>query len=256
MLLVLSACGGAGRIVHTSPEDAYERGKEYFDRERYDRAIEYFQAVFTYGRQNPAAADAQYYLAWSHMNSREYILAASEFNRFAQIYRTDPRVPEAEFQRARSYYEQSPGFQLDQSSTVRAVDELQLFINRYPQDERVEEAEAMIAELHEKLARKDFETARLYERRQMFEAAAIMFERVFDKYPSSSPWAERALIGAMENFISFADQSVVARQDERLDLALVNYERLVQLFPESEYRSEAERLYREVMSRKEALANN
>ncbi len=190
------------------------------------------------------------------MHNREYILAASEFNRFAQIYRADPRAAEAEFQRARAYYEQSPGYQLDQSSTARAVDELQLFINRYPQHERVAEAEAMISELRDKMARKDFETAKLYERREMFEAAAIMFERVFDKYPDSTPWAERALIGAMQNYIDYADQSVVARQDERLDLAVRNYERLVQLFPESEYRDEAERLYREVMSRKEALANN
>lgn len=256
VVLFLSACGGAGRLVHTSPQEAYQRGQEFYERGRYDRAIEYFQAVFTYGRQSEAAADAQYYLAWAHLNNREYILAASEFNRFAQIYRADPRVAEAEFQRARSYYLQSPGYQLDQSSTVRAVDELQLFINRYPQSERVAEAEGMIAELREKMARKDYETAGLYERRELHEAAAIMYERVFDKYPDSSPWAERALIGAMENYIAYADQSILDRQDERLDLAIRNYERLTQLFPGSEYLDEGNRLYREAMSRKEALANN
>lgn len=256
VMLFLSACGSAGRLSHNSPEDAYRQGKELYDRGRYQRATEYFQAVFTYGRQNEYAADAQYYLAWSHMHNREYILAASEFNRFAQIHRTDPRVPEAEFQRARAYYEQSPGYQLDQSNTRRAVDELQLFINRFPEHELVPEAEEMIAELQEKLARKDFETGKLYERRELYEAAAIMFERVFDKYPASTPWAERALVSAMENYIQFAEQSVRARQEERLDLAVRNYERLVQLFPESEYREDAERLYREAMARKEALANN
>ncbi len=255
-VLFLSACGSSGRLIHSTPQEAFQRGMELYERQRYDRAVEYFQAVFTYGRQNESAADAQYYLAWSHMHNREYILAASEFNRFAQIYRADPRVAEAEFQRARAYYEQSPGYQLDQSSTMRAVDELQLFINRYPQHERVGEAEEMISELRHKMARKDFETARLYERRELFEAAAIMFERVFDKYPDSTPWAERALIGAMENYIAFADQSIVQRQDERLDLAIRNYERLTQLFPESEYLDEGNRLYREAMARKEALANN
>lgn len=256
MLLFLSACGNTSSIRHSSPEEAFRIGMEQYERGRYDRASEAFQAVFVYGRQNEYAADAQYYLAWSHMHNREYILAASEFNRFAQFYRTDPRVPEAEFQRARSYYLQSPAYQLDQSSTARAIDELQLFINRFPNSEHVPEAEQMIAELQDKMARKDFETARLYERRELYEAAAIMFERVFDKYPGSSPWAERALIGAMQNYIQFADQSVTARQEERLDLAIRNYDRLVQLFPDSEYREEAERLHREAVSRKQALANN
>ncbi|MFW5972464.1 MAG: outer membrane protein assembly factor BamD [Bacteroidota bacterium] len=256
VLLFLTACGGSGRLRHTSPQEAYEQGKELFDRGRYERASEYFQAVFTYGRQNEYAADAQYYLAWSHYNDRQYIVAASEFNRFAQMYRLDPRVPEAEYQRAVSYYQQSPGYQLDQTSTHRALDELYLFINRFPEHPLVEDAEEKITELRDKLARKDYETAGLYERRRIYDAAAYYFERVFDKYPESSPWAERALIGAIENYILYADESVRARQAERLEMAMRNYERLVQLFPESELRDEAERLRREISSRMETLASN
>ena len=254
--LFLSACGGSGNLRHESPEDAFVRGMEFYERERYDRAADYFRAVFTYGRQNEFAPDAQYYLGWAHYHNREYILAASEFNRFAQMYRADMRAPEAEFYRAFSYYHQSPGYQLDQTNTFRAIEELQLYINRFPNDENVPEAERMLAELREKLAHKDYETARLYERRGMYEAAAIMYERVFDKYPDSTPWAERALLGAIENYVLYAENSVIERQPERYELAIRNYERLRQLFPDSSYLPEAEPLYRQALSQQTALANN
>lgn len=256
VLLFLTACGGSGRLRYESAEQAFNLGMQEYERGRYERAAEFFRGALGYGRATQQAADAQYYLAWSHFNNRQYVLAASEFNRFAQMYRSDERAAEAEFHRSLSYYRQSPGFQLDQTESQRALADFQLFVTRYPDHEYVPRAEEKMVELRDKLAQKLYETAKLYERRRMNEAAALTFERVFDRYPDSSPWAERALIGAMENFISFADQSIEARQPERYELAIRNYERLVQLFPGSEYIPQAEQLRRQIVSRMPSLANN
>jgi outer membrane protein assembly factor BamD len=256
LLLFLTACGGSGRLRYEDAEQAYTRGMENYERGRWDRAAEFFRGALGFGRATAQAADAQYYLAWSHYNNREYVLAASEFNRFSVMYRTDERAPEAEFYRAMSYYQQAPGYQLDQTDSQRALQDFQLYVTRYPNHEFVPQAEENMAELRDKLARKQFETAKLYERRRMHEAAALMFERVFDRYPDSSPWAERALVAAMENFIRFAEESVQARQAERYEMAVRNYERLIQLFPGSEYIPQAEQLYRTAVSRAPTIANN
>ena len=152
-----------------------------------------------------------------------------------------------------TYYERAPGYQLDQTDTQRAVDYFLLFLNRHPNSEYRQEAEAKIAELREKMARKQYETAGLYERREIFEAAALSYESVFDQYPETA-WADDALLGAIRMYIAFAEQSIEERQEERLQRAVQNYERLVQIFPDSPHLAEAESLYEEATAQLEALA--
>lgn len=238
----LAGCTGSGRLRYNGPEDAFRRGMELYEQQKYDRAQEYFQAVFDFGRAHEWAADAQYYLALAHYHGRDYILAASEFTRFGEMYRSDVRVPEAEYWRAMSYYQLSPKYQLDQTDTVRAIDQFLSFLERFPDHERTDNAVERIQELREKLARKQLEAARLYERRELHEAAALEFERLFDEY-STTRWADDALLGAVRAWLAFAERSVAARQPERLQRAMDNYQRLIQLFPESPLVREAEPLY-------------
>lgn len=237
-----AGCTGSGRLRYDSPQEAFDKGKAYFDRGKYDRAVDYFQAVFDYGRTTETAPDAQLYLARSYFENREYILAANEYTRFLSVYRNDPRAEEAEYERAMSFYRQSPGFELDQTPTAQAVTYFQLFLDRFPQSELKDDAEERIRELREKLARKEYAGAELYERRELYEAAALSYVRVFDKYPDTR-LADDALLGAIRTYILYSEQSIRGRQQERLQAAVDNYERLVQLFPDSPLLKEAEQQY-------------
>ena len=250
----LAGCSGTGRITYDSPEEAYQSGVERLEAGDYERAIEYFQAVFNYGRGNEWADDAQLKLAEAYYQSEQYILAASEYTNFLQIYRTDERAPRAMYQRAMSYYQLSPNYKLDPTQTQRAIDYFQLFISRYPDDDRVTDAEERIAELRNKLAHKKFAAGEGYARRDQFEAAAVTFESVFDQYPETD-WADNALFEAMRSYAEFAEISVPSRQAERYGLAVDQYERLVQIFPESPVLKEAEALYTEIQSRLEQIAS-
>lgn len=247
-----AGCSGSGRLRYDSPQEAFEKGKTLYDAGRYDRAIDYFRGVFDYGRTTEHAADAQLYLARSYYETGQNILAANEFTRFVDIYRTDARVEEAEFERAMAYYRQSPKYELDQTPTEQAITYFQLFLDRYPNSERKDEAEARIRELREKLAHKEFAAAELYERREIYEAAALSYERVFDLYPDTR-WADDALVGAIRTYILFADQSVASRQEERLQAAVDHYVRLTQLFQDSPLIATAEQLHDRALARLEDL---
>lgn len=239
--MVLAGCAGSGRARYETPEEAYTKGKAYFDEGRYDRAIEYLQGAFDFGRAHEYAADSQLMLARAYRENGDLLLAGNEYQRFIQIYRSDERVPQATFEYAMTFIERSPGYELDQTDTRRAVDELQLYIDRYPDSENAAIADAEIKKLREKLAHKDFASAELYERRGLYEAAAITFESVFDEYPDTD-WADDALLGAIRNYIEFSRASVVGRQAERYQLAVDIYSRMTQIFPDSPLLDEAERL--------------
>ena len=252
LLVFMVGCSGSGRVRYDTPQEAYDKGMEFFEKGRYARAAEYLQGVFDFGRTHALAADAQLYLARSYRGNKEFLLAANEYSRFIQIYRSDPRVPDAEYEYAMTFYARSPEYQLDQTDTERAITQFQLFINRYPTSPLVMDAEQKIIELREKLARKQYESARLYERREIYSAAAQSFETVFDKFPDTQ-WADDALVGAMRAYIAYSKQSVLIRQIERLDEAVANYERLIQIFPDSPLLKEAELLYEQIEEEKAKL---
>jgi outer membrane protein assembly factor BamD len=78
----------------------------------------------------------------------------------------------------------------------------------------------------------------------MWEAASTVYEAAFDQYPDTD-WADDALLGAVRTYIQYADRSVQKKQAERYQKAIENYNRLIQLFPESTLLDEAEPLYSE-----------
>lgn len=246
----LGACSGSGRVRYDTPREAYERGLAAYESGKHLRAIEFFQGVFNYGRTHEWADDAQLYLARAYSASNQHILAASEYQRFVQIYRTDPRVVDAEYERAMEFYTLSPRFALDQTDTEAAIQEFQRFVNKYPSDERTSDANKRITELRGKLARKQVVAAETYERRGIFSAAAITFASAFDNYPDTE-WADDALLGAVRTYASYAANSVASKQAERYEKSIAYYNRLIQLFPESALVREAEPLF--VQSR-DALA--
>ncbi len=250
--IVLAGCAGSGRARYDTPQEAYERGKALFDQGKYDRATEYLQGTFDFGRTHQWAADAQLYLARAYRQNAEYILAANEYTRFIEIYRTDERVPEAEYERALTYYERSPRFELDQTPTEQAIQYFQLFMNRHPNSEQSADAVTRINELRDKMARKQFHTAQLYERRELYEAAGLEYQRTFDKFPDTG-YADDALVGIMRSFSAFAAQSIPERQPERFERVIDNYERLIQIFPDSPLLKEAEDVYEQARGQLEAV---
>jgi outer membrane protein assembly factor BamD len=251
-LLVLSACSGNNRLRYSSAQEAYEKGMTEFEDEDYDTAVRFFRAVFQYGRGNEYAEDAQFRLAEARERQGRYLLAASEYERFAQLYRSSQRVPVAQFRQANMYFKSSPQYQLDQSDSRRAISLYQLFIERHPQHELVAQAREDIGILRDKLAHKKYDAAKLYERRNMYEAAAQTYVSLFDTYPETN-WADEALHGAVRAYVDFADNSVRLKQEERYQKAVDNYQRLAQLFPDSPRTRQAQSLYSRAQSQIDAL---
>lgn len=247
VLLGLAGCAGSGRVRYDSPQEAFEKGKALFEKGSYPKAIEFFQGAFDFGRTHQWAADAQLYLARSYRSNEEFLLAANEYTRFSQIYRSDSRIPDAEYELAMTYYDRSPQYRLDQTDTNRAIVQFQLFATRYSDHPLVGEAQSRITELRGKLALKQYDTALLYERREFFQAAAVSYEAVFDRYYDTE-LADDALLGAMKAYLEYAKLSVRSKQNERLLLAEANYDRLVQIFPDSELIRDADLIYQEVQS--------
>ena len=242
LLLLLTAGCGAGPETFSSAQSAYERGVEAYERERFDRAIEYFRAALDFGRTSELADDAQLYLARSYAGDRQYLLAGSEFTRFIEFYRNDPRIEQAAFERIQAYAALSPRYELDQTDTRQAIAYVQLYLQQYPNSPNAEAASEIADRLREKLARKLYETGRLYERRELYEAAALTYRDVLAEYPTSE-YVDDALAAAIRAQTLYAEGSVPSQQRARFQEALDIYDQLNTLFPDSPVLVEAQDYY-------------
>jgi outer membrane protein assembly factor BamD len=223
-------------------EVAFNKAKAQYDDEDWSAAADAFETVVSIGRGTDLGQEAQYYLAESYYNSRRYLLAASEYDRYASFYPRSERSEEVEFKAAVSYYQLSPRYRLDQTYTRQALERLRLFNSRYPDSERVARSSEYITELRNKLARKKYEAAEFYKRTERFSAAIVYYDLVLDNYPESK-WAEEALVDQIEAYILYADNSIPASQLGRYESAVTSYETYLQLFPDGDNRSRAEDLY-------------
>ena len=245
-----SSCRNKNLIRPNEPVNiAFEKSMRLYENEKWVDAANGFEVVTRIGRGSNYSQDAQYYLGQSYYKSKQYILAASEFERFVSYYPQDERREEVEYMMALCFYEQSPRYRLDQTPTRRAIELFQLFNNNYPDSEYVIESAEHIDELRNKLARKTYEAGQFYRRIDSYKAATIYYDLTIDMYPESR-YAEEALIRLIGTYIAYADRSIAMRQIERYDLAIASYEKYLQLFPQSNNRAEVEELYLEAVAKK------
>lgn len=248
-IMLFTACRNKELVQPRDPLNvAYEKSMALYEQQKYSDAAYGFDIVTRVGRGTSFAQEAQFYLAESYYEDQQYILAASEYERFISYYPQDPKRPEVEYKRAMCYYHQSPRYRLDQSATVRAIELFQLFNTKYPDSEFVLESAERIDELRNKLARKTFESAEFYNRIQSYKAATIYYDQTIDRFPESE-YSEKALIRQIETYIEYADNSIQIKQFERYQKAVENYEKFLQLFPQSDMRAKAEELNNEAVAK-------
>lgn len=241
LLLVLiasfSACASKNQIrPGDTLEVAYEKAMRMYNAKKYVDAARGFETVLNIGRGSAIAQDSQWYLADSYFKSRDYVMAAAEFQRYHGNYPRSERRAEAEFMEGMCYVRLSPRHNLDQTDTYKAIEIMQLYLARYPNSERTREAAGLIDQLREKLAHKQHTAGLLYLRLQSYEAAAIYFGLTIDQFPETK-WAETSLAKQVEAYLLLADKSVDAKKKERYGLVLSSVEKYVQLFPNGKNRS-------------------
>ncbi len=235
-LLIVAGCRSEFERVRTSgdPERVYNKANEYFEEQDFQRAQALYELIISSFRGRPEAEQIAFRYAYTYYYQRQYILAAYYFKNFAQTYGGSDNRQEAEYMSAYSNYQLSPIFRLDQSYTYKAIEELQEFINQYPNSERVAEANRLIDAMRDKLEKKEFESARLYYDRQQYQSALWALDNVLKDYPDTDN-AEDIRFLLVQSAFQLAQNSFVDRQLERYEDAVDRAGEFLERYPESEY---------------------
>jgi outer membrane protein assembly factor BamD len=228
-----SGCSSSGeKIDSDNPEKAFEIAKKKFDRGDYVNAIEDFSLIQVMFPGTEVIEKAQFYIAESYYYQKEYILADYEYTKFLEDKPSiSPLYPDAMYKLGLTYYQLSPKYSLDQQYSKLAIDQLLKYIQQFPNDKHVGDADLKIKELKNKLAYKDFVIAENYMKIDNNRSAALYFKSVYEDYIESD-WADDAMLGHAEALIN----------GKKYDDAKKVLDKFYKLFPKSELKSKANRL--------------
>ena len=206
------------------------------------RALPLYDELMRLTRGTERAPDIHWNRALTHDCVNDFYLSRYYFQSFAKTFPNDARVEEALFRAALCSYYLSPQSSLDQTDTRSAIDELQLFMDRYPSSALRDSSQHMVDNLRGKLELKAFENARLYHKTGNYKSATIAMAHAMEDYPGS-PYQEELQYLIIDCHYQYALQSTERRKLERYNDAIQAFHTFASRFPESSKMKQAQRLH-------------
>jgi len=250
-LATFASCNQYQKVLkNTDTKAKYDLAQKYYEEKDFKRSNRLFEQIAPNFAGKPQGERVMFFLADTYFQREDYNMAGYQFERFLKQYPKSDKVPEAAFMGAKSYYELSPNYSLDQTDTDKALTKLQTFINTYGESQYFEEANAMAKELTTKKEKKAFEIAKQYNKLGEFQydllkSAVATLDNFISDFPGSD-FREEALYYKVEASTYLAINSFDFVQKERLESARAAHAVLFKNFPETKFADKANDLLEKI----------
>lgn len=243
------------KITFDTYDYNYDKALKYYNNGQYLSAAHIFEELYPLSIGTPNADTVLFLFADCYYKNKDYEMAAFHYKDYAKRYPGTEKAEYAHYLCVKSVYEISPIYSVDQSSTLFAIDEMDLFIKTYPHSPYVADCNNMLDILHEKLAQKDFEVLKLYYNTDHFQAVQVAAKNFLKEHPSSAYAAEAVYILVKSN-LEYARKSVQSKKRERYQACIDAFDIMRANFPESLYFSDAQKIAAEARTSISKLKSN
>lgn len=242
----LASCSEFSRALK-SDSIAYkmEVAEKYYNKGSYDRAIPLLEELILLKRGTAESERVGYLHAKAHFLMKDYPMASYYLHNFTKTFPTSAYSEECAFLNAFCYYRNSPSYELDQQDTRTAIDELQLFMIRYPGTSLKDSCNSLIDQLREKLEVKAYHSAEQYYHMRNYQAASVAYKDFLRAYPNSD-YREDAMLRVLRADHQMAMNSIESRRLERIREAIRSYRNFADAYPQGVERQDADKLYEEL----------
>lgn len=246
LTILFSSCSQYQKVLRKD-----DMGKKYtfadslYGIGKYRKGLKLMEQIVPSYRGKPQGEKLMFIYANTYYNLEDYYLAGYQFERFTQAYPNSDSIEVASFKAAKSFYQLSPRFSLDQKDTYKGLEKLQEYINKFPNSTRREEANALVTDLREKLEKKDIKTAKQYLRIEDYKAAIEAFDNFITDHPGSK-YRKDAFYSRLVAAYKLAVNSIPSLVQERLITAKGYYNSFMKYYSETELAPEATILFQEI----------
>ena len=246
--IAFSSCGEYNKILKSTDYIyKYEAAKNYFAEGQYSRAATLLNELITILKGTDKAEESLYMLGMCYYNQEDYQIASQTFMQYYNVYPRGTYTELARFHAGKALYLDTPEPRLDQSATYNAIEQLQLFVEYFPQSPKKEEAQQMIFELQDKLVMKEYLSAKLYYNLgnymgNNYLACVVTAQNALRDYPYTNLREDLSILILRAKY-EMAVYSVIERKEERLRETVDEYYAFKNEFPDSKYAKEADRIF-------------
>ena len=240
LTFTLAACSKYSKVEKSKDTDyKLVKADEYYAKKSYRHAQELYESLFPVFKGTQKFEDLYYKYAYCFYYQKMYKDAENLFKGYLEVFPTSAKAEEVDYMRAYCYYKQSPILELEQVSTVKAMNMMQSFINQHPGSARNKDATDIIDKCRAKLEQKDFRSAELYYNLGQYRASALAFTDLINNYGESAK-GENYKLMVVKSYYKFAKMSIIDKQIERYEKVTTEYQDFIDRYPESKLLKEAE----------------
>ncbi|MDE6018603.1 MAG: outer membrane protein assembly factor BamD, partial [Muribaculaceae bacterium] len=191
MLLMMTSCGEYTKVLKsTDMQYKFDYAKKAYQQRKYMQAITLLQDLQMPMRGTENGEEVTFLLAMSYFENKDYMNSGVYFKNYYQRYPKGKYAELSRFYCGYGYYLDSPEAQLDQSLTIKAIDELEGFLDYFPNSDKAGIAKNAIFEMQDKLTLKQLQNAQLYYNLGNFlgnnyESCIITAKNALKDYPYS-----------------------------------------------------------------------
>ena len=246
-LLVLCSCGEYQRVQKSNDYNyKFEYAKRAYEQKKYVQAATLLQDCISVFKGSDKAEESLYLLAMSNYENRDYATAGVYFKSYYTRYPKGKYAEDSRFYSGYGYYQDSPDAQLDQSGTIKAIEELQTFLDYFPRSDRVSIAQNAIFELQDKLTLKQLQNAQLYYNLgnymgNNYQSAIIVAKNAIKDYPYSKYKEDLELL-VLKSRYQEAANSIEERKADRFRDVIDEYYSFINNYPDTKNRDEADNI--------------
>lgn len=231
-------------------DQKYVAAIEYYKKADYYKAGVLLEEITPLLRGDSTAEKAQFYNAYCNYYQGLYQMSSYSFKTFYATYANSPFAEEAFYMYAYSMFKDSAPYNLDQTSTLTAIDALQTFINTFPDSKYAPNCTKDLKDLRYKLELKAYEKCKLYFKtrepsflgRSNYQATVVSIDNFRKDFPDSKFNEELSYVQIISEF-ELAKLSYYYKQRDRYNSTIKHYEAFIDKYPKSTYLSELEKAY-------------
>ncbi len=242
-----TSCSRYSRVVKKGTNDEkYEMAVKMFKKEDYVRALPLFEDLLAVYRGKEKSEEIYYYYCYCYYGLGQFELAAFHFKNFTENYYNSKHMEKCSFMYGHCLYKDALPYFLDQTATSKAIAEIQLFLNMYPNSNGVyqidsfivmkdgfgveikdtvtfkEKSNEQIEELRTKLKTKAYENGKLFYKIQDYHAAVVSFKNTLKDFPDMENKDEIEFLIVKSSYL-FAKYSVDEKKEERYQAVFTEY---------------------------------
>lgn len=187
LLLILSAgCSSFPSTSGLEREEIIQLADDYFQAGKWNQAsFLYTELMFRY----PGDIQTDFFLYRSGLSDRGMKLwADSEFYLYRVVneFPTGPWADDAQFALAETMWMQRRDYRRDQTQVLRAREEMLRFFDDFPSSSLTDQAQVLLRDINDHLARRALFVGKFYSRRHEDDAALLYLRDALDNYGETS----------------------------------------------------------------------